>query len=104
MNRKLSHLLYLAYYVLCLSVIYLSSFFEEEYYIDGIDIKNACVAHRALVVDDIRDVTAPIAALFIIPLLFIAVKLKGKSWLVNIMTLSLLAYWGWRFFIRIMGC
>ncbi|MDC9597220.1 YjeO family protein [Xenorhabdus anantnagensis] len=104
MNKKLSNLLYLVYYVLCLPVIYLSSFFEEEAYIDGVDIKNACVAHRALVVDDIRDVTAPIAALFIIPLLFIAVKLKCKSWLVNVMALSLIAYWAWRFFIRIMLC
>ncbi|PHM51791.1 YjeO family protein [Xenorhabdus hominickii] len=99
-----SKILSLTYFAFCLLIINISSFFEEEFYIDGIDIKNACEAHRALVVDDIRDVTAPIAALFIIPLLIIAVKLKCKSWLVNIMTLSLIAYWVWRFFIRIMWC
>ncbi|CDH23167.1 conserved hypothetical protein [Xenorhabdus bovienii str. kraussei Becker Underwood] len=39
----------------------LFSFLEEEVYIDGKEIKNACIAHRALVVDDIRDITASIS-------------------------------------------
>ncbi|MCG3463394.1 YjeO family protein [Xenorhabdus bovienii] len=94
----------IVYYMLCLFVIYLFSFFEEEIYIDGVDIKNACVAHSEFVIDDIRDVTAPIAALFIVPLLFIAIKSKFRSLKTNIMLLSLIAYWGWRFFIRIMYC
>ncbi|MBD2780991.1 DUF2645 family protein [Xenorhabdus szentirmaii] len=72
--------------------------------IDGIEIKNACMAHRALVADDVRDVSAPISALFILPLLFKVIRFKFKSLAINAMFLSLVAYWGWRFFIRLMNC
>ncbi|WP_038236547.1 DUF2645 family protein [Xenorhabdus szentirmaii] len=72
--------------------------------IDGTEIKNACMAHRALVADDVRDVSAPISALFILPLLFKVIRFKFKSLAINAMFLSLVAYWGWRFFIRLMNC
>ncbi|WP_038239113.1 YjeO family protein [Xenorhabdus szentirmaii] len=99
-----SRIKYIIYYVFCLLIIYSFSFFEEEIYIDGGEIENACVAHRAFVVDDTRDVTAPLAALFVLPLLFKAAKLRFKSLKLNITLLSLIAYWVWRFFIRLMYC
>ncbi|WP_016589123.1 DUF2645 family protein, partial [Yersinia pestis] len=45
------------YYIFCFFALYLISSFKEEAFIDGIEIKNVCVAHRAFVVDDIRDFT-----------------------------------------------
>ncbi|MDE1474785.1 YjeO family protein [Xenorhabdus bovienii] len=102
--KKITTIIYSTYYICCLFIIYLLSFFEEEVYIDGKEIKNACIAHRALVVDDIRDITAPISILFIIPLLYLAIRNKFKSLPMNIMSFSLLAYWGWRFFIRLIIC
>ncbi|MBD2801744.1 YjeO family protein [Xenorhabdus sp. M] len=95
---------YAIYYVICLLIIYVFSYFEEEIYIDGTEIKNACMVHRALVADDVRDVSAPISALFILPLLFKVIRFKFKSLAINAMFLSLVAYWGWRFFIRLMNC
>ncbi|MDC9613948.1 YjeO family protein [Xenorhabdus khoisanae] len=99
-----SKILCIIYYVFCLLIIYSFSFFEEEIYIDGAEIKNACVAHRTFVADDTRDVSAPVAALFILPLLFKIIKIKFKSLKVNIMLISLIMYWVWRFFIRIILC
>ncbi|WP_099142504.1 DUF2645 family protein [Xenorhabdus kozodoii] len=95
---------YIIYYLFCLLIIYSFSFFEEEIYIDGMEIKNACVAHRAFVADDTRDVSAPVTALFILPLLFKTIKIKFKSLKMNIMLISLIMYWAWRFFIRIILC
>ncbi|MDR0219627.1 MAG: YjeO family protein [Enterobacteriaceae bacterium] len=94
----------LIYFLFCLFIINSFSFFEEEIYIDGNDIKNACIAHRALAADDIRDFTAPTAVIFIIPFLVLAFKSKGKSLLTNLILLTLIAYWIWRFFIRLMIC
>ncbi|OKP00824.1 membrane protein [Xenorhabdus eapokensis] len=99
-----SKIKYIIYYVFCLFIIYSFSFFEEEIYIDGMEIKNACVAHRTFVADDTRDVSAPVAALFILPLLFKTMKLKFKSSKINVMLISLIMYWTWRFFIRIIFC
>ncbi|MDE9519919.1 YjeO family protein [Xenorhabdus bovienii] len=62
--KKITTIIYSTYYICCLFIIYLLSFFEEEVYIDGKEIKNSCIAHRALVVDDIRDITAPISILY----------------------------------------
>lgn len=47
--------------------LYLISSFKEEAFIDGIEIKNVCVAHRAFVVDDIRDFTVIFAIIILIP-------------------------------------
>ncbi|WP_420855325.1 DUF2645 family protein [Xenorhabdus mauleonii] len=96
--------MYVIYYLFCLLIIYSFSFFEEEIYIDGDEIKNACVAHRTFVVDDTRDVSVPVSALFMLPLLFKVIKIKFNSLKLNIMLLTLVAYWAWRFFIRLMYC
>ncbi|PHM51594.1 DUF2645 family protein [Xenorhabdus hominickii] len=104
MSDKINLLKYIIYYFFCLLIIFSFSFFEEEIYIDGVEIKNACVAHRTFVADDTRDVSAPVAALFILPLLFKATRIKFNSLKINIMLLSLIIYWLWRFFIRIMLC
>ncbi|MBC8953989.1 DUF2645 family protein [Xenorhabdus sp. PB62.4] len=95
---------YIIYYIFCLFIIYSFSFFEEEIYIDGMEIKNACIAHRTFVADDTRDVSAPVAALFILPLLFKTIRIKFKSLKINVMLISLIMYWAWRFFIRIILC
>ncbi|MDR0217575.1 MAG: YjeO family protein [Enterobacteriaceae bacterium] len=50
----------------------------------------------------IRDVTAPIAIIFIMPFIFLAVKSKFRSILMNFTLLILTLYWAWHFFIRIM--
>ncbi|PHM33384.1 membrane protein [Xenorhabdus mauleonii] len=104
MNRNINIIKYIIYYIFCVLLIDSFSFFEEEIYIDGVEIKNACVAHRTFVADDTRDVSAPVSALFIFPLLFKVIRLKFRSWTLNMMLLSLIVYWAWRFFIRLMYC
>ncbi|OCQ54691.1 Inner membrane protein YjeO [Photorhabdus australis subsp. thailandensis] len=102
--NKLAIVLTILYILLCIIVIDGASFFEKEDYIDGQVIKNVCDVYRALVVDDIRGITAPISLLFIFPLFYTAAKKRFKSAFFNAVTLALLAYWLWRFFIRLIVC
>lgn len=97
-------IVFIFYACFCLLVIDLSSWFEEEYYIDGRSMKNVCDIYEALVVDDIRVFTAPMSFLFMSPLIYFAFKKKLKSKLINITTLVVLIYWVWRFFLRLYFC
>jgi len=92
------------YYVFSFPLIYILSSFKEEDYIDGIDIKNACIAHRALVVDDTRDFTITLAIILLIPCVFFLKKYKLKSIQINTLTVAIIAYSIWRFYIRLNIC
>ncbi|PWC21691.1 hypothetical protein DDT52_05050 [Brenneria roseae subsp. roseae] len=91
--------------IFCCIAIYFLSSFEEEIYIDGKEILNACMAFRAFVVDDVRDFTGVISFLiFVFPFLFLCIKKRVKDVSLNIISAFLLSYWIWRFFIRINLC
>ncbi|CNL47810.1 TPA: YjeO family protein [Yersinia enterocolitica] len=92
------------YYTLCFIAIYLLSSFKEESFIDGVEIKNACIAHRALVVDDIRDFTVTLAILALIPCFIYLKSFKFKNKPLNILSVLLAFYLLWRFFIRLNIC
>ncbi|MBS0057097.1 MULTISPECIES: YjeO family protein [Yersinia] len=92
------------YFLFCSFAIYLLSSFKEEAFIDGVEIKNACIAHRALVVDDIRDFTVTLAVIILIPCLIYLKKYKFKNKILNISSILLVMYFLWRFFIRLNIC
>ncbi|KAA1187614.1 YjeO family protein [Photorhabdus heterorhabditis] len=91
------------YATFCALFIYTMSYLEEEYYIGDRDIKDICVVYKEII-DDNRDVFAPVCLLIVSPLIYAVVKKRFKSLSLNIMTLALLAYWIWRFFIRLIVC
>ncbi|WP_437616234.1 YjeO family protein [Erwinia sp. V71] len=91
-------------FLLCLFFIFYYSFFKEEYYIDGDEIKNVCDAWRVFVVDDIRDVTAPLTLAMIAPFIVMSVRKKSRSRFLWLMTMVLLLSWWWRFFGRLWFC
>lgn len=65
--------------IFCCVAIYFLSSFEEEIYIDGKEILNACMAFRAFVVDDVRDFTGVVSFLiFVFPFLFLCIKKELK--------------------------
>ncbi|OCQ53393.1 Inner membrane protein YjeO [Photorhabdus australis subsp. thailandensis] len=101
---KLSTVLIVGYVFFCMLLIYMMSYFEKEYYIDGIDIKNICDVYNTLVVDDTRDFDAPVSLLFLFPLFYHAAKKRFKSFFFNAISVVLLVYWAWRFFIRLIVC
>ncbi|MCV9878468.1 YjeO family protein [Brenneria izbisi] len=92
-------------FVFCCIVVYFLSSFEEEIYIDGKEIVNACMAFKTFVVDDIRDFTGTVSFfIFVFPFLFLCIKRRGKDIGLNILSVFLLSYWIWRFFIRLNLC
>ncbi|QYM92772.1 DUF2645 family protein [Dickeya zeae] len=92
-------------FILFISLLHLLSLFKEESYIDGKEVLNACVAFKAFVTDDIRDVTAPISFfLLILPFFIILFKERFKKTSTIIFISFLLLYWLWRFFIRLNIC
>ncbi|WP_145502131.1 YjeO family protein [Yersinia similis] len=88
----------------CFFTIYLISSFKEEAFIDGIEIKNACIAHRAFVVDDIRDITVIFAIIILIPCFVYLKRSRFKNKFFNLLSLLLIIYFFWRFFIRLNVC
>ncbi|AHK18546.1 membrane protein [Yersinia similis] len=92
------------YYIFCFFTIYLISSFKEEAFIDGIEIKNACIAHRAFVVDDIRDITVIFAIIILIPCFVYLKRSRFKNKFFNLLSLLLIIYFFWRFFIRLNVC
>ncbi|WP_145480142.1 DUF2645 family protein [Yersinia similis] len=92
------------YYIFCFFTIYLISSFKEEAFIDGIEIKNACIAHRAFVVDDIRDITVIFAIIILIPFFVYLKRSIFKNKFFNLLILLLIIYFFWRFFIRLNFC
>lgn len=92
-------------FIFCCIAIYFLSSFEEEIYIDGKEIVNACMAFKAFVVDDVRDFTGAVSfSIFVFPFLFVCIKRRGKDIFLNILSVFLLSYWIWRFFIRLNLC
>ncbi|MBP2168407.1 hypothetical protein J2125_001599 [Erwinia toletana] len=94
----------LAYGLFCAVIIDMFSFLDYEEMVGKGEITNVCVVLRTLVVDDTRDVLAPLAFLLILPLCYLAVKKKLKSWPLNIITMLLFIFWLWRFFLRFKFC
>lgn len=92
------------YYTMLFPVIYLLSSFKEESLIDGVEIRNACMAHRAFVVDDIRDFTVTLAIILLVPCFYFLQKTKFKSTSIIFLTIAVIFYSAWRFFIRITLC
>ncbi|AYW91933.1 YjeO family protein [Yersinia pseudotuberculosis] len=92
------------YYIFCFFALHLISSFKEEAFIDGIEIKNACVAHRAFVVDDIRDFTVIFAIIILIPCFVYLKKNRFKNQFLNLLSILLIIYFIWRFFIRLSFC
>ncbi|WP_404273266.1 YjeO family protein [Yersinia similis] len=92
------------YYIFCFFTIYLISSFKEEAFIDGIEIKSACIAHRAFVVDDIRDITVIFAIIILIPCFVYLKRSRFKNKFFNLLSLLLIIYFFWRFFIRLNVC
>ncbi|WP_072133297.1 DUF2645 family protein [Winslowiella iniecta] len=90
--------------LLCLFFIFYYSYFKEELYIDGDEIKNVCDARRVFVVDDIRDFTAPLSLLIISPFIFFSLKKSTRCGYLTLITLFLFCLWFWRFFGRFLWC
>ncbi|MGS0629712.1 MULTISPECIES: YjeO family protein [Photorhabdus] len=93
----------ITYAIFCTLFIYMMSSLEEEYYTNGSNVKDICDTYRALL-DDTRELFSPTCLLIISPLIYATVKKRFKSFSLNIITFTLLAYWIWRFFIRLMIC
>ncbi|MBJ7222835.1 MULTISPECIES: DUF2645 family protein [unclassified Brenneria] len=96
---------WILFFTFCCVAIYLLSSFEEDIYIDGKEILNSCMAFRAFVVDDTRDITGTISfAFFVFPFLLLSFRKKFRDISINILTFFLLLFWAWRFFIRLHLC
>lgn len=92
------------YWLLCITAIYLLSSFKEEVFINSEEIKNACVAHRAFVVDDTRDVTLPITIILLLPWLYGLKRTRLSSLIMNAALLLLVVFALWRFWLRLTLC
>lgn len=103
MNWKMFALT-LFYSSFCFFNIAYLSYFKEEQYIDGDEIKTLCDAYKTFVVDDIRSFTAPLTLLLIAPLLWLCWRNKQRTLYLPLFTLLLIAFWYWRFFGRLHGC
>ncbi|MQL48811.1 MULTISPECIES: YjeO family protein [Photorhabdus] len=93
----------ISYAIFCALFIFLMSYLEEEHYVVGKDLNNICAIYSALI-DDNRDLFAPTCLLIISPLIYATAKKRFKSRSLNVITFTLLGYWIWRFFIRLMVC
>ncbi|WP_407704379.1 YjeO family protein [Winslowiella arboricola] len=94
----------LVYSLFCAVIIDMFSFLDYEEMVGQGEITNVCVVLRTLVMDDTRDVLAPLAFLLISPLFYLVAKKKLKSWPINIITMLLFIFWLWRFFLRFKFC
>ncbi|WP_053115949.1 YjeO family protein [Erwinia iniecta] len=94
----------MAYGLISAVIIEIFSYLDYEEMIGEGEIKNVCVVLEALVIDDTRDVMAPVTFLFVLPLIYMATKRKFKSAPINIITVLLLTFWLWRFFLRYQFC
>lgn len=64
------------YFILCLIAIDLFSTFDHEFMVGEGEFINICVAFKALVVDDTRDVMAPALFLMLLPFLIMSLRKK----------------------------
>ena len=100
----MKRLMLVIYWLFCIAAIFLLSSFKEEWFIDGGEIKNACIAHRAFVVDDTRDVMVPLTIILLLPWLYLLKRTRLASLLVNTATLLLVIFALWRFWLRLAFC
>lgn len=100
----MKRLMLVSYWLFCIAAIFLLSSFKEEWFIDGGEIKNACIAHRAFVVDDTRDVMVPLTIILLLPWLYLLKRTRLASLLVNTATLVLVIFALWRFWLRLAFC
>ncbi len=94
----------LFYCIILFPVIYILSSFKEESFIDGNEIKNACMAYKVFVVDDIRDFTVTLTLILLIPVFFYLKKTKFRDAKFTLLIIALLLYSLWRFYIRLNFC
>nr|WP_191091512.1 DUF2645 family protein [Affinibrenneria salicis] len=55
------------YALFCFFNIAYFSYFKQEQYVDGDEVKTACDAYRIFMVDDIRSTTAPLTFIMLLP-------------------------------------
>lgn len=85
-------------------MIILFSFIDKESLIDGVEIKNICDVMHNFSVDDFRDVGRIFTSLMIVPLLYYCCCKRTRAWYLYLMTLFLIGFWVWRFFLRFHLC
>ncbi|WP_369408703.1 DUF2645 family protein [[Erwinia] mediterraneensis] len=85
------------------NIAYLS-YFKEERYIDGNEIKTTCDAYRVFMVDDIRAFTASFTLILILPFILPVLRRKHATRWLTLAILLLLLFWYWRFFGRLQWC
>lgn len=103
MNWK-SFTLSFIWFLICAAMITMFSYVDKEWFIDGREIKNICEVMQALVVDDTRDIGGSLTFLMIVPLIYYSFHKKHRAWHLYLMTVLLIAFWVWRFYLRFQLC
>ncbi|QKJ85526.1 hypothetical protein PMPD1_0551 [Paramixta manurensis] len=92
------------WFLLSIFMIAYLSYFKEEQYIDGDEVKTLCDAYRIFMVDDIRAFTAPLTLMLLLPFIWLTLRKKHRTLYLIVMTVILFAFWYWRFFGRLQLC